>query len=86
MHVQATTQLMDEVHLLSQFDLHSMQKGIKVHADAATDVRSACQRLHEKGLIDQVDGGYLTHRGVETARHAQILLDALNHSHEMALS
>ena len=38
---------------------------------------NAATRLYEKGLIDHIDGGYLTDLGVETAEHAQILLQIL---------
>ena len=86
MRTQTSSQIMDEIHLLSQFDLHSMQQGIKVHANAESNVRQACQRLYEKGLVDQIDGGYLTHRGIETAKHAQILLDALNNHATTAMN
>ena len=82
MQVQQTQELMDEIQLLRQFNLHSMQQGIKVHTKAGEPMRAACQRLYNKGLIDQTDGGYLTHRGVEAARHAQILLDTLSHASE----
>lgn len=76
--LEYTQQLLDEIHVLNSFDLHSMQQGIKVHSDAGEGLLSACQRLYDKGLIDRNDGGYLTHRGVEAAKHAKILLDALS--------
>ena len=82
MQAQNTQQFIDEIHLLNQFDLHSMQQGIKVHNDAAQNMVSACKRLHKKGLIDQQDGGYLTHRGVEVAKHAQSLMNALQYKNE----
>ena len=80
MQPQESQQLMDEINLLGQFDLHSMQQGIKVHDSAESGLVLACQRLHGKGLVDRVDGGYLTHRGVEAAKHAHILLDTLIHA------
>lgn len=78
MQTQQSHSLMDEINVLTQFDLHSTQQGIKVHGDADDALRSACQRLYDKGLIDQIDGGYLTHRGIEAAKHAHILIDTLN--------
>lgn len=77
------TEMIEEIHLLNQFNLHSMQQGIKVHSFAGEKVVKASRRLFEKGLIDHVDGGYLTHRGVEAARHAQILIETLS-DHEIS--
>ncbi|NRB37180.1 MAG: TIGR02647 family protein [Pseudomonadales bacterium] len=75
-----TVELMHEINILSQFDLNAMQQGIKIHGEAEDKLRAASERLYNKGLIDQVDGGYLTHRGIEAAKHAQVLLDALQHA------
>ena len=69
--------LLQEMNLLAQFDLRSMQQGIKVHSDAAADVVAAAQRLFDKGLIDQPDGGYLTSLGLDAAEHVQNLLQIL---------
>jgi len=69
--------LMKEMTLLAQFDLHSMQKGIKVHAEAGEEMLAAAQRLYGKGLIDQPDGGYLTSLGLDAAEHIQNLLQIL---------
>ncbi len=70
-------ELLHEMNLLAHFDLHSMQQGIKVHSDAAPELVAAAQRLHQKGLIDQPDGGYLTALGHEAAEHVQNLLQIL---------
>ena len=70
--------LIDELKVLSQFNLDSMQEGIKIHSSASEDIAAAANRLFEKGVISLPDGGYLTHRGVEVAKHAQILLQALS--------
>ena len=60
------------------FNLNSKSYGIKIHqSDASPETVSAAARLFEKGLIDHIDGGYLTDLGVETAEHAQILLQIL---------
>ncbi|MAK91356.1 MAG: TIGR02647 family protein [Oceanospirillaceae bacterium] len=72
-----SSELMSEMTLLAQFDLHSMQKGIKVHNDASPELLAAVKRLHEKGLIDDADGGYLTSLGHTAAEHLQYLLEIL---------
>ncbi|MEW4983438.1 MAG: TIGR02647 family protein [Cycloclasticus sp.] len=64
---------LDELNILLQFDLSNTQQGIKIHHDADSNVSNAAQRLFEKGLIDQVDGGYLTTIGRTTAEHAQAI-------------
>ncbi|QQD20493.1 TIGR02647 family protein [Venatoribacter cucullus] len=69
--------LLHEMNLLAHYDLHSMQKGIKVHSDAGPEMIAAAQRLHQKGLIDQPDGGYLTTLGHDAAEHVQNLLQIL---------
>jgi uncharacterized protein (TIGR02647 family) len=73
-----SSELIDEINLLLQFDLSSGQSGIKVHSDAAPSSVAAAKRLFDKGLIDQIDGGYLTALGRETAQHAQGALRILN--------
>ena len=73
-----STEVIDELNLLLQFNLSSGQSGIKVHSDAAPSSVAAAARLFDKGLIDQVDGGYLTNLGRETAEHAQGALRILN--------
>jgi len=67
--------LIDEIAILNQFNLDSMQAGIKVHAHAASPALvDAAGRLHAKGLVTQADGGYLTNLGLDAAKHAQSLL------------
>lgn len=68
-----SSELVEEINLLLQFELSSSQSGIKVHSSAAPSAVAAAQRLFNKGLIDQVDGGYLTALGRETAEHAQAI-------------
>lgn len=77
--MNCSNERLEEIKLLSQFNLESMAAtGIKVHAnEAAEDVVAAAARLYEKGLTDQVDGGYLTERGIEAANHAQSLMRLL---------
>lgn len=69
--------MMDELNALTQYSLDSMQIGIKVHHDADPTIISAIGRLHDKGLVTQVDGGYLTSCGMEAATHAHQLISAL---------
>ncbi len=67
------TDLTNELNLLSQFNLSNEQDGIKIHHDAALEVIAAAEKLHGKGLITQVDGGYLTDLGRKAAEHTQAL-------------
>lgn len=64
-----TSELRDEISLLLQFDISSAQAGLKVHSQASPESVAAAQRLFEKGLVDHVDGGYLTALGREAADH-----------------
>ena len=68
-----TADLIAELEVLMLFDLASTQEGIKVHTTAADDMIAAAARLHEKGFVTQVDGGYLTSLGHEAAEHTQSL-------------
>lgn len=72
-----TPELMDELNTLIRFDLATNQLGIKVHKTADTRVIAATQRLHAKGLLTQVDGGYLTSLGRNAAEHAHATLALL---------
>ncbi|MFK5914965.1 MAG: TIGR02647 family protein [Woeseiaceae bacterium] len=69
-----TAGFIDELNVLRLFDLANHQEGIKVHKEAGEQSIEAAQRLFDKGLIDQIDGGYLTDIGLEAAEHAQNLL------------
>ena len=72
-----TQDLIDELDALLRFDLASGQKGIKIHSTADAKLIAATSRLYAKGLITQVDGGYLTALGREAADQAQRLLSVL---------
>lgn len=61
--------LLDEMNVLACFDLASLQTGIKVHSTAEKEKVAAVARLFKKGLVTQVDGGYLTDSGHEAAEH-----------------
>lgn len=72
-----TKDQLDELNLLARFRLDSLQEGLKIHSSAAPEVVRAAQRLFDKGLITQPDGGYLTNSGINTAMHVQTLLSIL---------
>ena len=68
-----TQEQMAEIDILIRYNLQTTQQGIKVHSSANTEQVEAVQRLFEKGLVTQVDGGYLTDLGRSAAEHAQAL-------------
>jgi uncharacterized protein (TIGR02647 family) len=69
--------LVDELNTLIRFDLTFNQQGVKVHKTAERSVIAATERLHDKGLLTQIDGGYLTSLGRTAAEHAQAALALL---------
>lgn len=75
-----TPELVAELEILRLFNLDNLQEGLKVHHDAQPSRIAAAQRLYEKGLITQADGGYLTSLGRDAAEHAQVLLTILAES------
>ncbi len=62
-------ELIDELNTLLLYNVTDPQAGIKVHKEAGAAKISAAQRLHNKGLVTQPDGGYLTILGREAAEH-----------------
>ena len=72
-----TPDLVNELNTLVLFDLASTQQGIKIHKTADPQIIPATQRLHGKGLVTQVDGGYLTSLGRDATEHAQAALTIL---------
>ena len=76
-----TQQQIDELDVLIRYRLDTTMEGIKIHHTASPRIIEAAERLYEKGLITQVDGGYL---GRETAEHARALLLLLATPQEMA--
>lgn len=70
-------ELIAELEILSLYNLENLQEGLKVHHNATPKVRDAVARLHHKGLLSQVDGGYLSSLGMDAAEHAQALLTIL---------
>ena len=72
-----TAEIIDELNVLMLFNLTTTQEGIKIHKSAEKSSILAAKRLHDKGLITQPDGGYLTSLGSDAAEHAQTLLTIL---------
>jgi uncharacterized protein (TIGR02647 family) len=75
--VPYTPDLVHELNTLIRFDLASNLQGVKIHKTADAAVIAATERLHGKGLLTQVDGGYLTSLGRNAAEHAQAALALL---------
>ena len=69
-----SNELVNELNLLLHYKIQSNMEGIKVHHTADKSLIDATQRLHDKGLVTQVDGGYLTTLGRDAVEHAQTLL------------
>jgi uncharacterized protein (TIGR02647 family) len=71
-------QLNAEIRVLTLFNLDSAMEGIKVHQSADADTQEAIKRLYNKGLVTQLDGGYLTDLGIHCAEHLQTALRILD--------
>jgi len=71
-------ELIDEIEVLLSYNLDTTQEGIKVHNTARQGLIDASERLFEKGLVSQKDGGYLTDLGHEAAEHTQAALRLLS--------
>lgn len=72
-----TSEIIEEINVLTLFDVSNHQEGIKVHKSAGANTIEAAGRLFTKGLVTQKDGGYLTDLGLDAAEHAQSLLTIL---------
>jgi uncharacterized protein (TIGR02647 family) len=72
-------ELLEELAILSLFNEHTVQEGIKVHSHQASkqDVM-ATKRLFDKGVLSQADGGYLTNLGKEAIEHFHGLAHLIN--------
>ena len=64
----------EELNVLALFNLNAGREGVKIHSSARPEVISAAERLFNKELITQIDGGYLTELGKTAAGHSQDLL------------
>lgn len=83
--MQYTKEQMAELDILVYYSLDSTQQGLKVHSNAAEEKIDAVERLFDKGLVTQIDGGYLTALGRKAAEHAQALILMLApHHHSVA--
>lgn len=71
-------EFVDELNVLALFDVSNGQEGLKVHSSASDESIEATNRLYDKGLITQKDGGYLTDLGLDAAEHVQSLLTILS--------
>ncbi|WP_043307953.1 TIGR02647 family protein [Pseudomonas sp. ML96] len=69
-----TPEMIAELEILALYNLDNHQEGLKVHNNASSRAQHAITRLHQKGLVTQADGGYLTSLGLDAAEHAQALL------------
>ena len=68
-------EIIDELNILIRYNLKTTLEGLKIHTSSAKpEVIAAAQRLFDKGLTSQPDGGYLTELGRQAAQHAQDLL------------
>ncbi|MFP3447098.1 TIGR02647 family protein [Pseudomonas sp. SIMBA_067] len=72
-----TPDLIAELEVLALFKHDSSQEGIKINSNAAPALVAAAKRLHEKGLTDQPDGGYLTSLGHDAVDSVQLLQNIL---------
>lgn len=72
-------ELTEELNLILKFPNKSLMQGLKIHHDADNEVIAAAQRLYDKGVITQPDGGYLTNLGYDLAEHAKVIQSALTH-------
>lgn len=80
-----TKEQLAELDILVYYSLDTTSQGIKVHSTADPERIDAVQRLFDKGLVTQKDGGYLTDLGVKAAEHAQALILMLApHKHSIA--
>ncbi|MFT2092077.1 TIGR02647 family protein [Paraglaciecola sp. 2405UD69-4] len=73
-----TSDMVTELTLLLKFPNKSLMQGIKIHHDAEPEIVSAAQRLFDKGIVTQPDGGYLTDLGHDLFEHAQVLQLAMS--------
>lgn len=72
-----SNELSAEIKILNLFNLDTSLEGIKAHKTADADTLAAIARLHQKGLVTQPDGGYLTDLGRHCAEHVQVALRIL---------
>ena len=75
MHIDP--ELIDELNLLRRFGMGG-PVAMDVHDNPDPAVVAAAERMHEKGLITQPDGGDLTDNGREAVEHMNRLFNLLD--------
>ena len=75
--MRLSTEVIQEMEVLSMFPRESATLGIKIHHDADPGHIAAAKRLFSKRIITLEDGGYLTELGIEAADQCQALLSIL---------
>ena len=78
-----TPEVVEELNVLMRFSMESIQQGIKIHSNAEPALIAAGQRLYDKGVLSQADGGYLTDLGLEAIELAEKLINIMNSSAEL---
>jgi len=75
MHIEP--ELIEELTLLRRFSMGG-PVAMDVHDNPDPAIVAAAERLHEKGLITQADGGALTDSGREAVEHMDRLFNLLD--------
>ncbi len=76
--MRLNAELIAELELLTLFNPDNTLEGLKkIHHDAAPTLIAAGERLFAKGLISQVDGGYLTSLGLDATEQLRTVLTIL---------
>ena len=75
MHIDP--ELIDELNLLRRFGMGG-PVAMDVHDNPDPAIVAAAERMHEKGLITQPDGGELTDNGREAVEHMNRLFNLLD--------
>ena len=71
-------ELIEELSLLQRISLNSTAEGIKIAATGDPAVVAAAERLFEKGIISDLDGGHLTDSGRDAVEHMNRLFNQLS--------
>lgn len=71
-------ELIEELSLLQRISLNSTADGIKIVATGDPAVVAAAERLFDKGIISDSDGGHLTDSGREAVEHMNRLFNQLS--------
>jgi uncharacterized protein (TIGR02647 family) len=76
MHIDP--ELIEELSLLKRFSQNSSADEINIPATGDPAVVAAAQRLFEKGIVSDSDGGHLTDSGREAVEHMNRLFNQLS--------